>query len=396
MECARTEDILSAYLDGDLPEEERKEVAEHLRKCPRCAEEERALGETLSLLRTLPGEKAPPGLLAGVRRRIGEEKAEEPLWKKLFLPAHVKIPLEAAAVVLVFLLVYGIQKQVPATKTAVSPPASVRSETPGAGQPSALADRRKPVTPRAERTDAAGREEESKTAPAVTMKKSAETAPAGLMEEKAAIAPVKPMEGMTETAPAGILAEEVAMGPGKYEADAAFEKERAIGFVPRSGEPAALAKSPSPAVPATRVSTGGQAIKPGVSRDAAPQEASGPRGLAAPPSGLLEPSPYGREVTIEVARDARTGLEDRIALLIKRLGGEMLRERIRLARSAGEETLQIMDILRVSIPAVSTDAFIEELGKLGTIPPEGMPGKADIPAGPTPGNVTYTVRILTR
>jgi hypothetical protein len=384
MECVRTEDILSAYLDGDLPEREREEVTAHLRKCPRCAEEERALRETVSLLRTLPVEKAPPGLLAGVRRRIGEEKAAEPLWKKLFLPAHVKIPLEAAAVVLVFLLAYGIQKQVPATKAPASPPASVRSETPAAGQPTTLADRRKPGTSRTHRIDAAGREGEVKTAPAETKKKRAETAPG------------KPMEGMTETAPAELMEEKAAMAPGKFEADAAPEKERAIGPVPHPEEPAIQGKAILPAVPATRISTGSRAIEPAIPRESPSMEARAPREFAAPPSRLIRPVPYGKEVTIEVDRDARIGLEDRIAVLAKRAGGKVLPERIRIAGSTGEETLRLMDILRVNVPTVSADAFLEELGKLGTIPPEGMPGKADIPAGPTPGTVIYTVRILIR
>lgn len=394
MECARTEDILSAYLDGDLPEGEREEVAEHLRQCPRCAEEERALRETVSLLRTLPVEKAPPGLLAGVRRRIGEEKAAEPLWKKLFLPAHVKIPLEAAAVVLVFLLAYGIHKQGPATKAPTSPPPSVRSESPAAGQPTTLADRRKPGTSLAQRSDAADREGKAKTAPPETMKKRAETAPAELMEEKAEMVPTKPLEGTTETAPAESLEEKAAMVPGKPEADAAPEKERAIG--PGPEEPAAQAKTELPAVPATRVSTGGRAIEPTIPSDAPSMEARAPRVFAAPPSRLLRPLPYGREVTIEVDRDARIGLNDRIAVLAKRVGGKILRERIRIAGSAGEETVRVMDILQVNVPTVSTDVFLKELGKLGTIPPEGMPGKVDIPAGPTPGTVTYTVRIIVR
>src|SRR4030065_477759 len=54
MECAKTWDRLSAYLDGDLPEQEREGIAQHLRKCARCAAEERALKETLSLPRTPP------------------------------------------------------------------------------------------------------------------------------------------------------------------------------------------------------------------------------------------------------------------------------------------------------------------------------------------------------
>src|SRR4030066_236209 len=129
MKCARTWDRLSAYLDGDLPEKEREGIAQHLRQCVRGAEEERALKETLTLLRNLPAGQAPPELIEGVRLRIGKEQAKTPLWKKLFLPAHIKIPLEATAVVLVFLLAYGVQKEMTSSK-APPPPASV-----GSGQP---------------------------------------------------------------------------------------------------------------------------------------------------------------------------------------------------------------------------------------------------------------------
>src|SRR4030067_502903 len=92
MECARAWDLLSAYLDGDLPEGEREGIAEPLRHCARCAEEERALKETLSLLKNLPPGAAPPGLLAGIRLRLEKEQAAPPVWKKLFLPAHIKSP----------------------------------------------------------------------------------------------------------------------------------------------------------------------------------------------------------------------------------------------------------------------------------------------------------------
>src|SRR4030067_2482762 len=136
MECARTWDRLSAFLDGDLPKKEREGIAQHLRQCARCAEEERALKETSSLLRNLPAGQAPPELLEGVRLRIAKEKSKTPLWKKLFLPAHIKIPLEAAAVVLVFLLAYGGQQEMPSSK-APPPPASVGGGTPetAAGPP---------------------------------------------------------------------------------------------------------------------------------------------------------------------------------------------------------------------------------------------------------------------
>jgi hypothetical protein len=53
-------------------------------------------------------------------------------------------------------------------------------------------------------------------------------------------------------------------------------------------------------------------------------------------------------------------------------------------------------ILQVSIPADSEDEFLKELGKMGTIPSEGMPGKNDTSAVSSPGTVVYTVRIHVR
>jgi anti-sigma factor RsiW len=348
MECARAWDLLSAYLDGDLPEREREGIAAHLRHCARCAEEERALKETLSLLKHLPPGAAPPGLLAGIRLRLEKEQAAPPLWKKLFLPAHIKIPLEAAAVVLVFLLAYGIRKEMPASKVSPAPSAFVESGAPESGTDTRT-DRQKAGAPVKRPPDAADRETAEKEAP----------------------------RGISSTM------------PGK--------KERADVFAPRPGKPAGQAKAELPSVPATRVSTGGGAIGPASLRDSPAGESTAPRVFAPPLSRLLRPMPSGREVTIEVSSDDRTGLEDRIAILALRLGGTVRREETGAAGGVGaEETFPLREIVRVHIPVDTADAFLEELGKLGTIPPEGMTGKVEFPAGPSPDTVAYTVRIRVR
>jgi len=112
MDCERVQNLLSELLDDSLPESERTDVFAHLRECLPCRAVKEGLEETLLLLRNLPPGKAPTELLDGVRRRISQAEAPAtPLWKKLFLPAHIKIPLEAAAAVLLFFLVYGAQKE---------------------------------------------------------------------------------------------------------------------------------------------------------------------------------------------------------------------------------------------------------------------------------------------
>lgn len=347
MECTRTEDLLSGYLDGDLPEGEREGIAAHLGQCPRCAEEERALKETLSLLRNLPAEKAPPGLLEGVLRRIGQEKEAVPLWKKLFLPAHIKIPLEAAAVALIFLLAYGIQKEIPGTTPRPSPTASVESGKPATGA-EPREGRRKASTPSERPADAADRKIEEKTAP---------------------------------VAPKG---------------EATSEKEEANVPGPPPGKPSAHAKSEIPAGLAARVSTGGGAIDSASSRETPAEGPPPARGFFAPLARLQKPMLYGKDVTIEVAPSDRIGLENRIAGIVLRLGGAIAWETTVSVSGASGEKTPVSEVVRVSVPADSADVFLEELGKLGTIPEEEISGRHDTPAGPLPGAVAYTVRILVR
>ena len=114
---------------------------------------------------------------------------------------------------------------------------------------------------------------------------------------------------------------------------------------------------------------------------------------AAPPSRLLRQVPYGREVTIEVTREHRAGLEERIAAAALRLGGTVARE---LSRSGASENGALPDQVRVHVPSDSAETFLAELSQLGTLPLEGMPGWTDLPAGPSPGVVAYAVRIRVR
>ncbi len=108
MDCERVQDRLSEFLEGSLPESEQVGVTAHLAECLPCKAMKEGLEETLLLLRSLPPRQAPPDLLEGIGRRIAQEETPPTaLWKKLFLPAHIKIPLEAAAAVVLFLLVYG-------------------------------------------------------------------------------------------------------------------------------------------------------------------------------------------------------------------------------------------------------------------------------------------------
>jgi len=304
MDCERAQDHFSDFLDGSIEDSRRSLVNAHLQECGRCLAELEGLKETRLHLHNLPLRKAPPELLAAVRQGMGRESSGTALWKKLFLPAHIKIPLEAAAAILLFFLVYGAQKGEPPK-----------------GNPPLQAPR-------------------------------------------------------VESRPAPVA--------GKTQAPSAEERVTAA----RKTAPPSL-----PTVPARRVSTGGGRIEPSP-EERMPEEVAFPRMYAAPPSRLPPPLPHGREVVLEVAPENRTGLEERIADVALRLGGRVDGESTRQGVSL--KSGPVTDALRVRLPADSSELFLAELSKMGTLPPEGLPGSTDLPAGPTPDVVAYSVRIRVR
>jgi putative zinc finger protein len=66
MNCEHIRDLLTEYLDGELPEQQRGEVAEHLAACDTCRAEFEALSKTARLVGALPRAGAPAGLSEAV------------------------------------------------------------------------------------------------------------------------------------------------------------------------------------------------------------------------------------------------------------------------------------------------------------------------------------------
>jgi hypothetical protein len=355
MDCERVQGLLSDFLDGSLPDGLHAGVDAHLRACPPCRGVKEGLEATLLLLRGLPPGQAPPELLEGVRRRIPPGEApERPLWKKLFLPAHIKIPLEAAAAVLLFFLVYGAQKEDPALPR-FQPPAATMEASP------------------------AGRSRE----PA---EKGARGAPGSLRAGEAGVEAFGRRSAEKGKADTG----KDARTAGDAGATADSAGGRAASRVPLSaGSPS----QPSlPAVPAQRVSTAGERID----RAAEPgeEEAGGalPRIFAAPISRSMRPVPFPREVTVEVSAEDRPGLENRISAAVLRLGGSVRGE----PASAVESQDGAAESLRIHLPVDSEKPFLAELARLGSLPREEGIGGPELPLEPSPEVVAYTVRIRVR
>ncbi|MBP1633626.1 MAG: hypothetical protein H6Q10_200 [Acidobacteria bacterium] len=68
--CERLLERLSRYMDGDLPDADRRRIEEHLRGCPECEEVLHSLEHTVDLCREEGRPDLPPDLRARALDRV--------------------------------------------------------------------------------------------------------------------------------------------------------------------------------------------------------------------------------------------------------------------------------------------------------------------------------------
>lgn len=71
-ECTAIADLLSGFLDRDLPADSCRDVERHLAECPRCGADAEALRETIDLCRQYRGEDRPGPLAEDKKRQLRE------------------------------------------------------------------------------------------------------------------------------------------------------------------------------------------------------------------------------------------------------------------------------------------------------------------------------------
>jgi len=100
--------------------EEKEEIKRHLKSCGSCREEIADLELTVGYLKSISMVEPPPWLKEQIMTRVRELSETRPsLWRRLFFPLYVKLPLEALALVLICLTGYylarttGMQEPLP-------------------------------------------------------------------------------------------------------------------------------------------------------------------------------------------------------------------------------------------------------------------------------------------
>jgi len=123
MDCRDIREKLDDYLEGELSPEEKGLVEEHLGACQECTLSLSELQKTVQHVRSLEEVEPPPWLTKKVMEEIrsGEEEPSRFL-HKLFYPLYIKLPIEAAAAVLVAVFaVYVFKVMPPEMRSAKTP-----------------------------------------------------------------------------------------------------------------------------------------------------------------------------------------------------------------------------------------------------------------------------------
>jgi hypothetical protein len=372
MDCREVQDHLSEFQEGALAPAESEGIGAHLRECLECAGTAHSLAAIREGLRRLPPVPAPPELVARVREAVAREGAAPGSPDPAAAPrgksplSRLRLPLEAAAALLLVASIWWYQKGAVPPPVPLPSPSSAGSNAPAPSGVPDPAARQAEISPKPP-----GRETR------ISRKADETSSSAGVNRQPAATADVRGKEVAS-------------LPPGTPEPRLRTWSPADLPAAPavRASSSSARIVAAEPAVPAPAgVPERGEGGVPGAPKDIAPSPA--PKVLAAPPSRLLRPLPYGREILLDVGPEGGGSAGERVADAARRSGGSVER----VERDASGQTVVAV---RVLLPEPAATSFLSELDRIGKVPPEGKPAEVDIPAGPARGTVAYTVRIRVR
>jgi anti-sigma factor RsiW len=351
MTCDDARDLFSALVDDALSSEERGALDAHLTVCPDCRRELEGFQRTVALVRAAPPVRAPAGFVDRVLAAARPAPWYQRLARRLFVPLTVKLPLEAAAVVLVTFLAVQLYRETPelhlASQPAAPPPAVSEAPT------SSLTPSRTPAAPPPAAAPPASSPPSASDPTSVA--RSAERAAKRYQEEAVRL---RRDEGATDsqTAPQDVRKKE--------EESRGVLMDRARS----SREGRADVQSPAPERPESST-----APQQRVTAEAKPKSAAPPVAANAAPqmAAVTAADVAGRLVTPD-----RAAAENALADLVGRLGGVVL------ARRAENEAT----VVEVQVPRASYAALLEGLARIGRFTLERE-------AGELPDRVRISLRL---
>lgn len=385
MTCTQAEELLSGLLDERLEPLEHAAILRHLLGCERCRATLTALRANAEALGELREVAVPAGFVRAVEARL-PQPARRSIVARLFIPWQVKVPIQAAALVLLAVGSVLLFRSSPEMGRAVreaerfqapaAPPVSESKEklaAPGASSVPTARDQVRPSGPvEAGRPTA---EQQATGVPADRLKEQPAPAPSG-EARRADEADAK--RGALETAPAAEpktpgMKQELRSIPQETGETAAKQQTQSA-----SSEPVERRRTPA-------ITAEPNAPEPQKDLRAAREEAAPQRDLkAAAPGSAVAPKSALRQ---EVVKAAVASIRLRVPNSIE--AGTRLREGLpsvgaEVAPGSGEP-------LQIVVPAGRYDAFLALLRTVGDIEGAVPP----TPASPD-ASVRLTIRLLSR
>jgi len=105
MDCAGIQELLSEYIDGTLDAKAVQVVEKHISACEDCKETLASLSAMVEELNALEPMKAPADFLEKIHQRMEPRSDFSRIFRKLFVPFKIKIPLQLAAAATASILV---------------------------------------------------------------------------------------------------------------------------------------------------------------------------------------------------------------------------------------------------------------------------------------------------
>ncbi|OYD14413.1 hypothetical protein CH333_08015 [candidate division WOR-3 bacterium JGI_Cruoil_03_44_89] len=108
MKCSRIRRRLSAFLDGEVSEEEKRQILEHLKSCPDCQGELETLHQLSDSLDYFEEIEPSPYFMIRLKQRIAEREARSPIrFPFLQWTRRVAVPVGATALVIFSIFLGG-------------------------------------------------------------------------------------------------------------------------------------------------------------------------------------------------------------------------------------------------------------------------------------------------
>ena len=195
MTCKEIEDLLPGMIDGALADAEKKRIEAHLETCASCRKAFADLRKSDERVKSLEEVEPPPWLKTRVMARVREEAGQkEGIFRKLFYPLHVKVPIQALATVLIAVVAWNVYKTGEPEFRQMAPPPVAVQEAPQAQAPQEAA----PAAGPAKRDESpAAREKKAFAPPPAQVQEPAPQRAATVREETTADAE-KPLERLRD------------------------------------------------------------------------------------------------------------------------------------------------------------------------------------------------------